>query len=189
MTKSITASTETKLHDALEGFKARASEVKEAHRVARKEIQDDVMISDLAKEQKLDALSASTRAQLDSIRGNQDSYVASLKNELEAKLRGQQPTDANSILLRRDASDRVRSLRDAYEAEAILADAIANGDTTLAHAVGARARNIGMTTVAAAYREAFPETADVAEALAGVESNTSGGPYNLVNQITYSAPM
>lgn len=82
----------------------------------------------------------------------------------------------------------MRKITDKHEAIDVPQDALANGDTTLAHAVGTRARNTGMGAVADAYRDAFPDTADSAAALAAIENLTSDGAYNLANQITYSAP-
>lgn len=188
MTKTTAAYVEKTLHTTLEGFKARAATVKAEHAAQRKAITDDLMKSDLAKDLDYKALNDATRAKLASIRGEQDSFVAGLHTKVEAELRGQQPTDANSVLLRRDASDRVRKITDKKEAMEVLQDALANGDTTLAHAIGTRARNTGMGAVTEVYRDAFPETADSAAALATIENLTGDGAYNLANQITYSAP-
>lgn len=188
MTKTTAASVEKTLRSSLEGFKARAAAAKEEHKTLRKAITDDLMQSDLAKDGDYKALNDATRAKLASIRSEQDTFIKGLHDKVEGELRGAQPTDANSVLLRRDASDRVRKITDKQEAMEVLQDALANGDTTLAHAVGTRARNTGMGTVADAYRDAFPDTANSAAALATIENLTNDGAYNLANQITYSAP-
>lgn len=188
MSKSTAASVEQSLPSALASYKDSAAAVKDAHRAARQAIKDDPMTSDLAKKQSLEALDKATRAKLDGIKAEQESYVRGVRDQVERELRGNQPSDANSVLLRRDAADRVRKVSDVQEAMDVLNDAIANGDDSLAHAIGARARNTGMEGVAAAYRAAHPATADSAAALAYVEANTSGAAYNLANQITYSAP-
>ena len=186
--KTTAASVERDLLSSLKGFKASASEAKEAHRAARKAILADDMISDKAKKERLEALDADTRSKLAEVRGRQDAYVANLKSKIERELRGPQPSDANSVLLRRDAADRARRIKDSAEAMEMLNDAINDGDDSLAHAIGNVARNRVWTGVADAYKAAHPDTADSAAALAWVESNTSGPEYNVANSITYSAP-
>lgn len=188
MSKSSAASVESAMPSALNGFKDRATAVKDAHRATRKAILEDRMTSDLAKKEKLLALDKDTRAQLDSVRADQESYVKGLRDQVERELRGNQPADANSVLLRRDASDRVRKITDKQDAMNVLNDALANGDDSLAHAIGNRARNVGWVDVAETWQTAYPDAADSAAALDYVEANTSGAAYNLANQITYSAP-
>lgn len=189
MSKTTAASVETNLPAALNRFKESASAVKAAHVSARQAIKQDPMTSDLAKKQKLEALDQATKIELGRIRGEQDSHVENLRNKIERELRGDQPTDANSVLLRRDAADRARRVQDKTEALAVLNDAIANGDESMAHAVGAKARNNAWLDVAEAYQGAYPSTADSAAALAYVECVASGPAYNLSNGITYSAPV
>ncbi|GLI28495.1 hypothetical protein ARHIZOSPH14_27370 [Agromyces rhizosphaerae] len=188
MSKSTAASVESSLPSALNSYKESASAAKEAHRAARQAILADPMASDLAKKQKLEALDKDTRSKLDAIKGQQDSYVSGLRNKIEKELRGNQPTDANSVLLRRDAADRARKITDKQEAMDVLNDAIRNGDAEMAHAIGTRARNHVWLDVAQAYQAAHPDTADSAAALAYVEANTSGAAYNLSNSMTYAAP-
>lgn len=188
MNKTTAASAERDLPSALRSFKERAAAVKDAHRSARKSIKDDPLTSELAKRQNLEALDAGTRGKLDGIKGEQDSYISGLRSKIESELRGNQPTDANSVLLRRDAADRARKVTDHREAMAVLSDAIANGDAEMAHAIGTRARNSVWLDVAEAYQAAHPDTADSAAALAYVEGTTSGGAFNLSNGISYSAP-
>lgn len=188
MTKHTPASVEKSLGSKLLGFKEDANAVKQARTLAVRAIKDDPMRSDLAKKTALEDLSRQTRSQLDAVRGKQDWYVKSLREEIARELCGDQPTDANSVLLRRDAADRARKLADQNEAMTVLQDAIFNGDDSLAHAIGGRARNAAWLGVAEAYQAAHPSTADSAQALAIVEANTSGAAYNLSNGITYSAP-
>lgn len=188
MSKTTAASVERDLMHSLNSYKESASQVKDAHRTARKAILDDAKTSDLGKKEKLDALDKQTRAKLDELKGQQETYVAGLKSKIERELRGSQLADANSVLLRRDAADRARKIADKQEAMDVLKDALRNGDDAMAHAIGNRARDTGMLDVAEAYQAAHPETADSAAALAYVEANTSGGAYNLSNQMTYSAP-
>ncbi|MDN3310541.1 hypothetical protein QWJ90_06330 [Microbacterium oryzae] len=189
MPKMTTAAIESSLLPALNGFKESAAQVKEAHAKARKAILDDPMTSDLAKRGKADALRVETRNKLDNLKADQDAHVNGLKSTLEKQLRGNQPMDASNILLRRDAADRVRKIIDQQEAVDVLQDAIANGDETLAHAIGIRATHTGMSGVVETWKAAYPETADTAAALAFVEANTSGAAFNLSNQITYADPV
>jgi hypothetical protein len=188
MSKTTAASAERDLPSALRSFKERAASVKDAHKSARQAIKDDPRRSDTAKRDDLAALDKDTRSKLDGIKGEQDSYVKGLRDKIESEFRGNQPTDANSVLLRRDASDRARRITDKDEARAVLNDALTNGDAEMAHAIGTRARNYTWLDVAETYQAAHPDTADSAQALSYVEANTSGGAFNLSNQITYAAP-
>ena len=188
MPKSTELSVEQNLPSALSSFKDSAAAVKGAHKPARQAILDDPMTSDLAKKQSLEVLDKETRSKLDGIKAEQDSYVKSLRDKVESELRGNQPSDANSVLLRRDAADRARKITDKQEALNVLNDAIHNGDDAMAHAVGNRARNSVWRDVAEAYQGAYPETADSAAALAYVEEVTSGPAFNMSNSITFSAP-
>lgn len=189
MAKHTAASVETTLPKAQSGYKERASAVKASHDVAKQAIKADQMTSDRAKKDKLEAIAKDTRSKLDAIRDEQVIYEKGLRDTIERQLRGDQPADANSVLLRRDASARVRKITDKQEALDALNDAIYNGDDAMAHAVGTRARNAAWLDVAEVYQGAYPATADTAAALAYVEANTSGAAYNLSNQITYSAPL
>lgn len=188
MSKTTAASAERDLPSALRSFKERAAAVRDADKSARKAIKDDPRRSDAAKKDDLTALTKDTRSKLDGARADQEAYVKNLRDKIERELRGSQPGDATSVLLRRDASDRVRKLTDKDEAMQVLQDAIRNGDAEMAHAVGTLARNTAMLDVAEVYRAAHPDTADSAQALAYVEANTSGGAFNLSNGITYAAP-
>jgi len=186
--KSTPAGVERELERELGRFKERAATLKDAHRAARQKIQDDPMLSDLAKQTRIADLGKDTRAKLDTLKGEQESYVKGVRSRLEKELAGNQPTDASSVLLRRDAADRARKIADETEALSVLADASRGGDDTLADAVGYRARHAGWTNAMDAYKTARPEAADSAVALAFVEGLDSDPGYNLANQITYSAP-
>jgi hypothetical protein len=189
MSKSTAASIEQILPKALNSYKDSAAAAKAAHVSARKAIKDDPMTSDLAKRDKLAELDKSTRGKLDGIKADQESHVKGLRDKIERELRGSQPSDANSVLLRRDASARVRKITDKAEAIDALSDAIYNGDDAMAHAIGNSARGNVWLDVAETYQAAYPDTADSAAALAYVEGTTSGAAYNLSNGITYSAPL
>lgn len=189
MSKSTALSVENSLNSALFGYKESAATVKAEHHAARKAIKEDPMTSDIAKKEKMEALAKDTRTKLDNLKGQQESYIAGLKSKVEKELRGDQPSDANSVLLRRDASDRVRKLTDKQEAMEVLQDAINNGDAEMTHAIGQRAQNNLWLDVSDAYKAAHPATADSAAALGHLEANTSGGAFNLSNSITYAAPL
>ncbi|WP_347756813.1 hypothetical protein [Agrococcus sp. ProA11] len=188
MSKYTASGVEKSIQSSIAGFKARATVTKEAHRSERQSILNDVMTSDLAKQEHLEALDKQTRGKLDAIRGEQEAYVSGLRTSVERELLGHQPTDANSVLLRRDAADRARRIDDEAEALAVLGDAVRSGDDSLAHAVGYRARQSGWVDALDAYRLAQPQSADAAAALAVVEGLERDTGYNLANQITYSAP-
>lgn len=188
--KSTALSVQNSLTSALHGYQDSAAAVKDHHHSTRQAIKDDPRRSDTAKKDDLAALAKETRAKLDALKANQESYVKGLRDKVELELRGNQPGDANSVLLRRDASSRVRKLADKKEAMEMLEDAIRNGDAEMAHAVGNRARNTGMFDVAEAYQAAYPDTAESAAALSYIEANTSdSAAYNVSNSITFSSPV
>ena len=186
--KSTPGGVERELESRLNRFKEQAATLKDGHRAARQKVQDDPMLSALAKQTRIADLHTATRAKLDALRGEQSAYVKGVRSRLEKELAGNQPTDASSVLLRRDAADRARKIVDEAEALSVLADAARGGDDTLADAVGFRARHAGWANVNDAYREARPGAADSAVALAFVEGLDSDPGYNLANQITYAAP-
>ncbi|MBM7025044.1 hypothetical protein [Clavibacter zhangzhiyongii] len=188
MTKTTPATLERDLSYTLGAFKEEATAVKHAHRAARQEILNDPMLSDLAKREKTADLNTQTRAELDGIKAKQQTYVKDLRVKVERELLGSQPSDANSVMVRRDAADRARRIADPTEALAVLQDATRGGDATMAHAVGHRARGAGWDDVLDAYREAQPGGADSATALAKLESLDRDPSYNFANQITYAAP-
>ncbi|MGP6177843.1 hypothetical protein ACTU6U_11150 [Microbacterium sp. A196] len=188
MAKSTPAGVERELESALGRFKERAASVKDSHRSARQKIQDDPMLSGLAKQTRIADLDKETKGKLDAIKGEQESKVRDVRTRLERELLGDQPSDASSVLLRRDAADRARRISDEADALAVLGDAVRGGDDSLAHAVGSRARQSGWVDTLDAYREAHPGSADSAVALAFVEGLASDPGQNLANGITYSAP-
>ena len=73
--KSTPASVERELESRLSRFKEQAASIKDGHRAARQKIQDDPMLSGLAKQTRIADLNKETRAKLDALRGEQDSYV------------------------------------------------------------------------------------------------------------------
>lgn len=188
MPKYTASGVENDLKSKISAFKDRALAVKEAHRSARQDLLNDPMTSDLAKREHLETLDKQTRSKLVSIREEQESYVRGLRDKLDQELRGSQLTDANSVLLRRDAADRARRITDEREALSVLGDAVRGGDESLAHAVGYRARQSGWIDALDAYGQAQPGSADVAVALAFVEGLATDPGYNLSNGITYAAP-
>lgn len=185
--KTTVASLEKSLPSRLGEFKSRATAAKEAYQAKRRDILQNDRLSDTARTSDLAKLLDAHRKELDSIKAEQDTYVSGLTRSLESELRGSQPTDANSVLLRRDAADRVRKITSPQDAKDILQDAITNSDESLAHAIGIRAYNVGWLDVADTWKAAYPSTAETAAALSYVEANTSGAAYNLSNQITYSS--
>ena len=128
--KSTPTSVERELESRLCRFKEQAASLKDGHRAARQKIQDDRMLSGLAKQTRIADLNKETRAKLDALRGEQESYVKGVRSRLEKELAGNQPTDASSVLLRRDAADRARKIVDEAEALSVLADATRGGDDT-----------------------------------------------------------
>ncbi|QKJ19172.1 hypothetical protein [Microbacterium hominis] len=171
-----------------EAFHSRARAARQEYYDGRKVIMEDTRLSAQAQEEDAARLLEQTVAKIQGILGEQQSYVEGLKASLEKELRGNLPQDANSIMLRRDAADRARRVQDEKEALAVLADAVATSDDTMAHAIGTKARNSGWINAAEAWQAAHPDTSGVAEALTWVEGYTSGVGYNMANGAAYQAP-
>lgn len=189
MSKTTPDSLERDLKVSLDGYKTRALAAKDEHRAKREAIMNDPRATDLGKRERLADLATQTRTTLDDLKAAQESYVTGLRARLERELLGHQPTDANSIMLRRDAADRARRIGNEEEALAVLSDAVRSGDDSLTHAVGYRARQSAWGEALNAYQQAQPGAADTAGALAVVESLERDTGYNLSNQITYAAPI
>ena len=189
MAKSTPNSVERSLSSALDSFITRAIEVKTAHTASSQSIRDDDMRSDIAKREHRAELLTRTRSQLDGIKAEQVAYIEWLHTKLEHELRGNQPTDANSVLLRRDATDRARKITSERDALEVLADATRSGDATMAHALGYRARQSGWVDVLDAYKVSQPESADAAAALAVVENLSTDRNFSLSNSMAYSSPL
>ena len=188
MAKHTPLGVQNELTGKVEGFYDRANAIKKAYYEKRQAILRDDRLSDAAKTADLAELATATGAQLKSIRGEQEAYVSGLTSTLAKELSGNQPTDANSIMLRRDASDRARKIETERDALAALRDAVHNGDESMAHAIGTRGRDNGWVDVADAWKATHPSTAGVAEALHYVESYTTSGAYNLANSMAFSSP-
>lgn len=189
MAKSTPLGVQNQLDSALFGYKDQASAVKATHSAAHKAIREDATLSDIGKRERFEALATVTRGKLDAIKADQVSYVSGLKTSLEKELRGSQPSDANSVLLRRDAYGRATKITDNAEAMGVLREAVASGDDSMAHAVGARARQQLWGDVHDVYKESFAGTAGVAEALTYVDEVTTGLAYNVSNSATYAMPL
>lgn len=189
MAKSTPLSVQNQLTSRIHGYHDRGKAIKESYYSARKEILNNDRLSPGAQHDDLAKLTEKVSEQLKGILEEQRSYIDGLKSSLEKELRGNQPSDANSVLLRRDASERARKIDNEKDALAALHDAVSNGDESMAHAIGTRARQSGWFNVAEAWQAAHPSTAGVAEALAYVEDATSGGAFNLSNSMAYSDPV
>lgn len=189
MSKFTTAGTERDLMSALEGFRDRARAAKDAYQTKRQDVLRNDRLSHEAKTGDIAKLDEAVSAELASIRGEQEAHVKAMREGREAALRGNQPQDANSVLLRRDAADRVRKLTDENDALAVMRDAVHSGDASLQHAIGYRARQEGWVDALDAYKAAQPDSFEVAGALAVVEGLDRDPGYNLSNQITYAAPV
>jgi hypothetical protein len=188
MTKYTLAGLSSSFNSAVTGYHARAKAIKDAFPAQRKAILDDATRSQSWKNEKLQELADATRKALTDIREEQDAYVRNLKVNVEKSLLGNQPTDANSVLLRRDAADRARRVKDEREALDVLQDAIRTGDESMADALGYRARGQAWISVLDAYQQGRPDAAETAGALAFVEGMEREAAYNLTNSIAYSMP-
>ena len=188
MTKYTLAGLSASFNRAVTGYHARAKAIKNAFPAQRQAILDDETRSQSWKNEKLQELADATRKALTDIREEQETYVRNLKVNVERALLGDQSKDANSVLLRRDAADRARRVKDEQEALDILQDSIRTGDESMADALGYRARGQAWISVLDAYREGRPDAAETAGALAFVESMESEGAYNMANSIAYSMP-
>lgn len=184
--KHTPASVETKLKSRIEGFHERAHATKSAFYAQRDEVfKNDRLTADAKKEDVLKEVKK-TNEKLLSIREEQDAFISGYQSEIERAVLGSQPSDAESVMLRRDAAARARKIADEAEAIEVIKDATRLGDSGLAHAAGYRARQKGWVDALDAYREAQPAGADNAVALATIESLTSDAGYILTNSMAYS---
>lgn len=189
MSKSTPLSVQNAFNDKLKSSQEQAAAVKAAYDKARKAIKDDPRKTDLAKGDDLATLKWETRAKLDALKESQVSFVKDLRDKVEREFRGNQPTDAASVVSRRDASARARLIQDKREAMEVLQEAIAGNDPDFAHAIGVRSKNNIWVDVSDVYTAAFPETAGSAEALDYLDANGPGSAgYNLFSSMTFSTP-
>lgn len=187
-TKHTPLSVQNELTTKVAGFHDRAASIKKAFYEKRQAIRQDDRLTDAAKTADQAELKRAVTEQLQGIKGEQEAYVSGLTSTLAKELAGNQPMDATSIMLRRDASDRARKLETERDALAALRDAVRDGDESMAHAIGTRGRDNGWPDVADAWKAAHPSTSGVAEALHFVESYTSDAGYTLANGAAFSAP-
>lgn len=188
MAKYNPAKVQSDLKSKISGLHAQAHELKEQYRAAREGILQDPRLSEAAKAEDTAKLTEGVASKLQDLRAEQARYVESLRRDVERELLGNLPSDANSVMLRRDAAERARKVADEREAVAVLRDAARVGDESLVHAIGYRARQSTWLEALDAYREAAPESADTAMALAEVEAVASDPGLNLASQIAYSGP-
>lgn len=189
MSKSTPLSVQNAFNGKLTASQEQATAIKAAHAKARQEIREDSRRSDVAKREDLAALQKATKAKLDALKESQESFIKGLRDKVEMEFRGSQPTDAASVVSRRDAADRARKITDKREALEVLQDAIAGNDADFAHALGVKARNNGWVDAAEVYTGAYPSTAGSAEALDYIDSNGPGtAAYNVLSSMTFSAP-
>lgn len=189
MSKSTPLSVQNAFNDKLKASQAQADAIKAAHRAASQSIKDDTTLSPTGKRQKLDALNYDTMTKIAALKDSQESFLKGLRDKVEKEFRGSQPTDAASVVSRRDAADRARKITDKREALEVLQDAIAGNDADFAHALGVKARSNGWVDAAEVYTGAYPDTAGSAEALDYLDSNGPGTPaYNMLSSMTFNAP-
>jgi len=165
MAKYTRSSIESLVTSKRAGFHGRAQTAKEAYLPARKAIMDDPRLSEQAKRDDVAKLADQLREKLAGIREEQQTYERSLTSEVEKASRGEQPTDANSVMLRRDALDRVRNIDTQNEALDVLREALANGDDTLVDAIGQRGRQRLWGAVVEQVEALRPDVADAVAAL------------------------
>jgi hypothetical protein len=180
------ATVEKDLRAKIQGFQARASALKKEHSVKAQAIRQDGRLTPQAKQDDLAKLVEQTNDAIRAIKDEQRAYVNRVQSDIEHVVRGSQPADVNSVMLRRDAADRARRIASEADAIVMLNDAARSGDESLAHAVGFRARNSGWTDALEVYRVVQPTGAENATALAAVENLSTDVGYNLSNQISYA---
>jgi hypothetical protein len=187
MTTKYTANgVEKSLQSAILGFHGRARAAREEYQTERRAILQNDRLSEAAKRDDIAKLGERLSSTLKGIKAEQDAHVSTLQRNIATELRGSQPDDANSVMLRRDAAERVRKIGDEKEALDVLTDAIRAGDDGMADAIGFQGRQSGWINVLDAYKAARPDTADTAAALALVEGLDRDGGYNFSNSVAYS---
>lgn len=172
MSKYTRSSVESTLNNKRAGFHGRAETAKDAWRTSRKAVLDNPRLSEQAKRDDIAELDKKLKETLAGIREEEESYVRGLTSEVEKAMRGDQPTDSSSVLLRRDALDRVRNITTQREALEVLREAVQNGDDTLLDAIGMRGRKYFWGAVVEEFEAARPDVSGAADALLYLEGLT-----------------
>lgn len=166
--------------------------VKQEYAKHQAEINGDKYRSELWKTEELARIKNSYQDQLAEVRAEQDRAVEDLKAEYVARHKGHQATGSADVLLRRDASERARTLMDSGDSHEVttalktaLADALHNSDDSYAHALGTLAGNTGRREVYALYASAYPEQAGASEAVKLLDHLAGSHEVNLANSMAY----
>lgn len=164
-----------KLETRIEEIRAQAENVQKRWARTRDSITKDNTLTDIGKQQKLDAERENVSAKLSALRAQETELIAAEKISLEKSLFGLGPVDStytDKIMSYRDAQDRAGRLDRAADADELLASAMRSDDKILARAVLAKALANEWRNVINKYVEQHPRSAEDLEDLAALRAYT-----------------
>lgn len=126
------------------------------------------------------------RDRITAMRQEEADRVTSERAKLSRRLFGHEGTaDAQTVIVRRDASDRAAKLTGPEEAEAALRRAEADGDAHLAQAIAKQSYANGWADVVQTWFAANPQAGETAEQLQSLP-DPNDGVWRMKQAITYS---
>ncbi|GAA2796540.1 hypothetical protein [Streptomyces showdoensis] len=101
------------------------------------------------------------QGEMDTLRQDEVDAIRGRREQLQRKMFGRENTaDAQTVIARRDANDRVAKLDNPRLATSQLRDAIRQGDRTMAQALAQRAATLNWTDVLETYADYQPDFRD-----------------------------
>lgn len=153
------------LDSQIEDIRARASEIHAFHSRESSGIDRDPNLTDAGKAEMKKTKTAETRSLLNGLRDQEKTLVASKVSDLQRQLDAKVGSTSTDIIAFRDAQERAERIDAAEDAERVMARALRNDDTTLAHAVFRRGIDHGWRGVVEQFTSAKPDSATAANDL------------------------
>lgn len=153
----------TQLESQIEDLRAQAERIQTRWARTRETITNDKTLTEIGKQQKLDAEREQVSTKLRGLREQESALVTAKKQSLEKALFGLSAVDStytDRIMSYRDAQDRAARLESHNAAQELLTSAIRSEDKILAAAVLAKAIAHEWPSVTAQYLKHNPRAAD-----------------------------
>lgn len=120
------------------------------------------------------------QAALEQVRQSELKAIEGRREQLQRKMFGREnAADAQTVIARRDANDRVAKLDNPRVAAEQLRDAIRQGDRTMAQALAQHAAGFGWSDVLEAYAEYQPGFRETAAAFNELPDTTPGSTWSI----------
>jgi chromosome segregation ATPase len=163
------------LESQIEALRAQAENVQKRWSRTRDSIQKDNTLTDIGKQQKIDAEREQVSARLSDLRKQESELVASTRRSLEKRLFGLGAADStytDKVMSFRDAQDRAARLERWSDAEQLLTSAFLSEDKILATAVLRHALDNEWRSVVNKYITEYPRSGDDLKDLAEIRAYT-----------------